>query len=45
MSDASSVGTLDRVGQELRASQWVCMDQQRIDEFSDCTGDRQWIRG
>ena len=44
MPDTLSVATLDRfVGQELGVSQWVRMDQQRIDEFADCTGDRQWI--
>ena len=41
---ALSLATLDRfVGQELGVSQWVRMDQRRIDEFADCTGDRQWI--
>ena len=44
MPDTLSLATLDRfVGQELGVSQWVRMDQQRIDEFADCTGDRQWI--
>jgi acyl dehydratase len=31
------------VGRELGASQWTTLDQRRIDEFADCTGDRQWI--
>ena len=44
MADTLSLATLDRfVGQELGISQWVRLDQQRIDEFADCTGDRQWI--
>ena len=44
MSDAPTLATLDRfVGQELGVSQWVRMDQQRIDAFAECTGDRQWI--
>jgi acyl dehydratase len=30
-------------GRELGASQWVVVDQARIDQFADCTGDRQWI--
>jgi acyl dehydratase len=39
-----SLATLERfVGEELGVSQWVRMDQQRIDEFANCTGDRQWI--
>jgi acyl dehydratase len=44
MPDTLSLATLDRfIGQELGVTQWVRMDQQRIDEFADCTGDRQWI--
>ena len=44
MAEGLSVATLDRfVGQELGVSEWVRLDQERIDEFADCTGDRQWI--
>jgi acyl dehydratase len=44
MPDTLSLATLDRfVGQELGASQWVRIDQQRVDKFAECTGDRQWI--
>jgi acyl dehydratase len=31
------------VGREIGTSAWVVVDQHRIDEFADCTGDRQWI--
>src|SRR5262245_47941339 len=31
------------VGRELGASGWVAVDQERIDRFAACTGDRQWI--
>ena len=31
------------VGQELGVSEWVSVDQQRIDQFADATGDHQWI--
>ena len=31
------------VGRELGASGWVMVDQDRIDQFAACTGDRQWI--
>jgi acyl dehydratase len=31
------------VGRELGASDWVVVDQERIDQFAACTGDRQWI--
>jgi acyl dehydratase len=31
------------VGQELGVSDWVTVDQRRIDQFADATGDHQWI--
>jgi len=31
------------VGRELGTSAWVAVDQDRIDRFAACTGDRQWI--
>jgi len=31
------------VGKEIGVSGWISVDQRRIDEFADCTGDRQWI--
>jgi acyl dehydratase len=31
------------VGEELGTSDWLEVDQARIDAFADCTGDRQWI--
>ena len=44
MADTLNLANLDSlVGQELGISQWIRLDQQRIDEFADCTGDRQWI--
>src|SRR5713101_9360121 len=33
----------ERVGQELGVSDWVTIDQARIDAFASCTGDHQWI--
>lgn len=33
----------DRVGQEVGVSDWVTVDQRRIDLFAESTGDRQWI--
>ncbi|MCG7503437.1 MaoC family dehydratase [Mesorhizobium retamae] len=30
-------------GQELGVSDWVEVDQARIDQFAECTEDRQWI--
>jgi acyl dehydratase len=31
------------VGEELGASEWLRIDQQRIDDFADATDDHQWI--
>lgn len=31
------------VGRELGTSDWVTIDQLRIETFASCTGDRQWI--
>ncbi len=31
------------VGQELGVSDWMVIDQERIDAFADATGDHQWI--
>ncbi|HYS68407.1 MAG TPA: MaoC family dehydratase [Paraburkholderia sp.] len=33
----------DFVGRELGVSDWIVVDQARIDAFAQCTGDRQWI--
>lgn len=30
-------------GMELGASDWITVDQKRIDAFADATGDHQWI--
>ncbi|HXZ00506.1 MAG TPA: MaoC family dehydratase [Stellaceae bacterium] len=32
-----------KVGQELGVSAWQIIDQERIEDFAACTGDRQWI--
>jgi len=34
---------LDSVGKQLGSSEWVEIDQARIDMFADATGDHQWI--
>ena len=31
------------IGKELGVSEWVTVDQDRINQFADCTGDHQWI--
>jgi acyl dehydratase len=37
----SNIG--DFVGRELGVSSWITVDQARINQFADCTGDHQWI--
>ena len=43
MSELTLAGLNERIGQELGVSDWVAIDQARIDTFASCTGDRQWI--
>jgi acyl dehydratase len=31
------------IGHELGVSDWLTIDQERINQFAECTGDRQWI--
>ncbi|MBN8509664.1 MAG: MaoC family dehydratase [Burkholderiales bacterium] len=31
------------IGQEIGVSDWITVDQTRIDKFADATGDHQWI--
>ena len=39
-----SIATIERfVDRELGVSDWVVVDQARIDAFAQCTGDTQWI--
>jgi acyl dehydratase len=33
----------DHIGKELGVSDWILVDQARIDAFADCTGDHQWV--
>src|SRR5215475_15477436 len=41
---AYSMATASRfAGRELGTSDWVIVDQPRIDQFAACTGDHQWI--
>jgi len=43
MSKLTLAGLGEHVGLELGLSDWVTIDQQRIDIFASCTGDQQWI--
>ena len=40
---ASIAEAVDAVGQELGVSQWIAVDQDRINAFAEATGDHQWI--
>ena len=31
------------VGEEIGTTDWVEIDQERVDKFADATGDHQWI--
>ncbi|GAA5052005.1 MaoC family dehydratase [Nocardia callitridis] len=44
MTDFTDFDTLRAaVGTELGTSDWLIIDQERIDRFADATGDHQWI--
>jgi acyl dehydratase len=43
MADYTLATLSDFVGRELGVSDWLTVDQARIDAFAECTGDRQWI--
>ena len=43
MSELTMSNLKDRVGSELGVSDWMVVGQERINEFAECTGDRQWI--
>lgn len=34
---------LHAVGRDLGASEWITIEQDRIDQFAEATGDHQWI--
>ncbi|WP_033940493.1 MaoC family dehydratase, partial [Pseudomonas aeruginosa] len=33
----------DYVGKDLGHSEWLTIDQERVDQFAECTGDHQFI--
>ncbi len=39
----SVAGVLAAVGSDLGTTDWVLIDQQRINTFAEATGDHQWI--
>ena len=43
MTNLTLAGLGERIGQELGISDWVAIDQARIDSVASWTGDHQWI--
>jgi len=43
VSALTIAGLNERIGKELGVSEWVRIDQGRINAFAECTGDHQWI--
>jgi len=43
MSTLSMQTIAQQVGAELGVTNWVALDQPRIQAFAECTGDQQWI--
>ena len=43
MTEITLANVANFVGQSLGESDWIDVDQPRIDQFAECTGDRQWI--
>jgi len=39
----SAAAVLASVGKDLGSTEWLTIDQQRINTFADATGDHQWI--
>ena len=39
----SKEAVVSRVGTELGVSDWLAIDQSRVDQFADATNDHQWI--
>ena len=43
MPQVPAAALKDYIGKELGRSDWLVVDQQRVDQFADCTGDHQFI--
>ena len=43
MSEITFEELEDHIGQELGVSDWIVIEQSRIDTFAEATGDHQWI--
>ncbi len=43
MSEFTLANVKEWVGREIGVSDWLLVDQARINQFAECTGDHQWI--
>src|ERR1700677_4321474 len=43
MPEFTLSGIAQHAGKKLGVSSWVTVDQSRINQFAECSGDRQWI--
>jgi acyl dehydratase len=43
MSSVPVAQLKDYIGKELGRSEWLTIDQERVNQFADCTGDHQFI--
>ena len=43
LSVPNPAALLELAGTDLGTTEWITVDQQRINEFADATGDHQWI--
>ena len=43
LSVPNPAALLDLAGTDLGTTEWISVEQQRINEFADATGDHQWI--
>src|SRR5271166_4708902 len=43
MSEFTLANVKEWIGREIGVSDWLLVDQARINQFASCTGDHQWI--
>ena len=43
MAEVTVANIAEFTGRELGVSDWLTVDQAAIDQFAECSGDRQWI--
>jgi|SRR5271166_5087923 acyl dehydratase len=43
MSEFTLANVKEWIGREIGVSDWLLVDQARINQFAECTGDHQWI--